>query len=103
MQLIGGNGYSNGNIYVLNSEGYFGPLCDDDYSSVDAGVVCAQLGFRRDKVTRYGGSHFGDVPDKFAMDGIRCNGTEARIQDCYYLTLDNCRGIEGAGVECFEL
>ena len=36
----------------------------------------------------------------FAMDNVRCNGTEARLEDCYHLDSDDCGELEGAGVVC---
>ena len=88
---------------VLNDEGYFGPICDDDWDSRDAGVVCAQLGFSREDPIVYSESHFGNVYSNFAMDRTRCEGTEATIQDCDYITSDDCGYSEGAGVYCNDL
>ena len=34
------------------------------------------------------------------MDNVRCNGTEARLEDCYHLDSDDCDDLEGAGVVC---
>ena len=38
--LVGGNGYSSGNVFVDNRNGYFGPVCDDGWSNTSATVVC---------------------------------------------------------------
>jgi len=103
VQLVGGDGYSSGNVIVQNSDGYFGPVCDDTWSSLIAGVVCAQLGFSRDNVTVYTQSYFGRVSPNFAMDTLTCDGTEASIQECTYDTNDNCDFNEGAGVQCYQL
>ena len=103
VQLIGGDGYKSGNVFVQNSLGYFGPVCDDNWGFEDARVVCGQLGFSRDNVTVWHYSEFGSVPNDFAMDQIYCDGTEAKIQDCVYSTSEDCRPGEGAGVVCFEL
>ena len=43
---------------------------------------------------------FGDVPDDFRMDDVKCIGSENRIEDCSYESTDNCGKTEGAGVEC---
>ena len=40
IELRGGDGYSYGNVYAVNSNGYFGPVCDDDWGVEEADVVC---------------------------------------------------------------
>ena len=38
--LVGGNGYSSGNVFVDNRNQYFGPVCDDGWTNTSAIVVC---------------------------------------------------------------
>ena len=57
-----------------------------------------QLGFSAGSATSF--SHFGRVPDSFALDNVQCVGTERTLQDCPHLTRDDCSGYEGAGVVC---
>ena len=80
---------------MINGE----PVCDVGWDMADGEVVCRQL--------RYPGivsvtsqSHFGSVNSTFAMDDVRCNGTERYIQECQYNPNDNCGSGEGAGVIC---
>ena len=40
LELIGGNGNSSGNVFVVNRNGYFGPVCDNAWSNTLANVVC---------------------------------------------------------------
>ena len=40
IELRGGNGYSYGNVYATNENGYFGPVCDNGWGTNEAGVVC---------------------------------------------------------------
>ena len=98
MELRDGNGYSSGNVFALNSNGYLGPVCDDDWSDVAATVVCKQLGFSSG-FARWESS-FGSVPTDFAMDNVQCTGEAETIQQCVYNLDDNCNINEGAGVEC---
>ena len=99
MELKGGNS-SCGNVFVVNRDGYFGPVCDDDWGELEARIVCRQLGFSTGN--RVGHSHFGPVPSKFAMDSIDCSDSAPplHIQDCAYDTLDDCSAAEGGGVYC---
>ena len=38
--LVGGNGFSSGNVFVDNHNGHFGPVCDNGWSNTSATVVC---------------------------------------------------------------
>merc|ERR1719348_2978139 len=96
--LVGGNS-SSGNVFALNSNGYFGPVCDDGWNYEEGFVVCNQLGFNGGTATR--GSTFGDVPTDFAMDNVACQGSEETIQECDYNMIDDCNIGEGAGVYCY--
>jgi len=98
VELRYGDGYSSGNVFAVNSNGILGPVCDDNWDSNDARVVCRQLGFNYG--TSKSGSYFGDVPSDFAMDEVGCVGNEATLQDCSYRTSDDCGRSEGAGVIC---
>ena len=40
VELRGGDGQSTGNVFVTNREGYFGPVCDDNWDDDDATTVC---------------------------------------------------------------
>ena len=58
-----------------------------------------QLGF--DYGSSQGNSHWGEVPDDFSMDELRCDGSEQYLQECPYDSQDNCSPGEGAGVWCY--
>ena len=38
--LIGGQGFSSGNVYATNRNGFYGPVCDDGWTDADATTVC---------------------------------------------------------------
>ena len=40
VELIGGDNDRSGNVFALNREGYFGPVCDDTWGPVEANTVC---------------------------------------------------------------
>merc|ERR1712226_1063993 len=98
VELQGGDGRSYGNVFATNRNGIFGPVCDDSWSYKEADVVCHQLGY--DGGTPYTNSHWGDVPNLFAMDDVGCSGDEQYLQDCSYTTDEDCGSGEGAGVHC---
>ena len=99
VELRGGDNSSSGNVFAVNSNGFFGPVCGDSWGFYDADVVCRQLGFSNG--IPHVDSFYGNVPEIFAMDNVGCSGSEYHIQDCTYSTSDDCGPNEGAGVNCY--
>ena len=76
IRLEGGGYPHKGNI-MINGR----PVCDDGFTLINAHVACRELG--------YGGalsftkeSAYGRTSPSFAMDDVRCDGTEKRLLDC---------------------
>ena len=40
VELIGGNSNRSGDVFAINGNGYFGPVCDDGWTDTAATVVC---------------------------------------------------------------
>ena len=40
MELRGGDGYSFGNVWAVNRNGDFGPVCDNFFGVNEADVIC---------------------------------------------------------------
>ena len=101
VELRGGQDNSSGNVFAVNSNLFFGPICDDFWNEVTATVVCRQLGFSTG-VARVD-SYYGEVLEEFAMNRVMCAGDEDTIQECSHENGPaTCFGYnEGAaGVEC---
>ena len=98
IELHGGDGFSYGNVFATNLNGYFGPVCDDGWGDIEATIVCQQLGFWSGEART--SSTWGSVPNMFSMDQVQCTGNERTLQDCYYEPRDDCDSNEGAGVLC---
>ena len=93
--LKGGSTSSEGNLWVRNQ-----PVCDDDWGTEDARVVCRQLGFpgylNYTRENKFGPIH----TSTFIMDNVRCSGSEETILACRHSSRDDCGRDEGAGVIC---
>ena len=100
--------------------GVWGTVCDNDWSTVDANVVCSQLGYYpsgtvfNDNIAsltftlyiigakaRYG-AFFGKGSGAIFLSNLRCFGSEQRLLECNRNTYSVrwCRHYEDAGVEC---
>ena len=100
VRLVGGSSYNEGRVEV-NYNGEWGTVCDDGWSSIDAGVVCRQLGFGSSGRS-YFGAYFGSGP--IWLDNIACIGTESTLASCSHLGLGitrYCNHWEDVGVRCF--
>jgi len=98
VELQNGDGYSYGDVYAVNSDGYFGPIYYSNWGENDANVVCRQLGYT------YGTprSHFGTVVTPYSMTNVECIGTEDSVQDCTYSSTSTSSGSYGSGVTCHD-
>ena len=96
--LRGGSAPHEGNVLV-GPEGSEKPVCDDNWTLINADVACKQLGWAG-AVTMTKESRFGVTSPNFAMDQVRCDGTEERLVDCRHTKQDDCGAGEAAGAIC---
>ena len=101
LRVLDGDGMhaAEGRLEVF-LEGRWGVVCDDEFGEEEAQVACGQLGMSGGTVRRY-----PDVPRAAAgtpilMDNVRCIGTESRLVQCQYHTVENCFLREAVGVTC---
>ena len=77
-------------------------VSDDHWDDKDAQVVCRMLGLNHHGAKATSSSHFGRVQVNFAMDDLKCSGTERGLNDCPHNPRHNCGTHEGAGVRCHD-
>ena len=102
VRLVGGRSYNEGRVEV-NYNGEWGTVCDDGWGSIDAGVVCRQLGFGS-YGRSYNGAFFGRGSGPIWLDNIACIGNESTIASCGHLGFNitrYCSHYEDAGVRCY--
>ena len=106
---LGGFGGSETKGYVegLGTNGQWGGICDDDFDTNDAKVICRMLGFNF-TITALANSTaddlYGTAPsgNNFVLDDLGCNGKEESIFDCPHNGewIENCQAANIAGVHC---
>ena len=99
VRLVNG-GASVGRVEVYYN-GQWGTVCDDDWDTNDANVVCRQLGFSR-ATGAPRGAKYGEGSGTIWMDNVSCQGGEASLLLCAHNGWGNedCGHGEDASVEC---
>jgi len=98
---MGGTSYNEGRVEV-NYNGQWGTVCDDGWSSTNAGVVCRQLGFGSSG-TALGSAYFGQGSGPILLDSVTCSGSESTLASCGHFGVGvtrSCSHSEDAGVRC---
>ncbi|NXJ77567.1 MARCO protein, partial [Trogon melanurus] len=95
VRIAGGGRRGRVEIY---HEGTWGTICDDDWDTKDATVVCRMLGYNRaiSAFTAIAGT------GQIWLDNVNCSGNEYSIIQCSKPDwgVHNCSHGEDAGVEC---
>ncbi|XP_019637391.1 PREDICTED: deleted in malignant brain tumors 1 protein-like [Branchiostoma belcheri] len=101
IRLVGGTGPHEGLVEVrLSGSSDWGTVCDDNFDTDEAYVVCRTLGYSGAVRTT---TEFGQGSGNIYMDDLRCSGTENSLFDCRYSGwgVHNCRHSEDIGVVCY--
>jgi hypothetical protein len=82
-------------------KGQWGTICDDNWDTNDAAVVCRQLGYLN-ALEALQGSSVPDGSGKIWLDEVQCKGTEQNLSSCTHTNWGNndCSHGEDAGVQC---
>ena len=123
MRLVGGDSQYEGNVQTCVN-GEWGSVCHNNWHSLEAFVVCKQLGYSLIGIMQkylsivdqtvipskiiLGAkptccSRFRNVPrPPFVKDRLRCTGKEDMLADCSHdnSQISRCNGATIAGVQC---
>ncbi|KAL7383918.1 hypothetical protein ABVT39_020605 [Epinephelus coioides] len=100
VRLVGADSHWEGRVEIYH-QGQWGTVCDDNWTEINAQVVCRQLGFR---------GHAEVAPDGvyeegrglILLDEVQCRGTEASLLACSHSEWGqhDCSHSEDVGVRC---
>ncbi|XP_068583968.1 neurotrypsin isoform X1 [Cebidichthys violaceus] len=100
VRLTGADSHWEGRVEIYH-QGEWGTVCDDNWTELNAQVVCRQLGFRgRAKVAPDG--VYEEGRGLILLDEVQCRGTEATLLACSHSELGqhDCSHSEDVGVLC---
>uniref|UniRef100_A0A3P9AMT0 Lysyl oxidase homolog n=1 Tax=Esox lucius TaxID=8010 RepID=A0A3P9AMT0_ESOLU len=89
LRLSGGRNPSEGRVEVLvekNGSLVWGTVCSESWGTIEAGVVCRQLGlgFASNAFQETWYWHGDGSADDVVMSGVRCSGTELTLNQCLH-------------------
>ena len=102
IRLAEGSYFYQGRVEI-SYNGDWGTVCDDGWDSIDADIVCRQLGFGSSG-SSYSGAYFGQGSGPILLDNVTCTGSESTLANCGHLGVGitrSCSHSEDAGVHCY--
>ena len=101
VRLVGGSTAQEGRVEFCN-DNTWGTVCDDDWGTADASVVCRQLGFLVTEAVSFSMAAFGQGTGPILLDDVNCIGNESSLANCSHsgIGIQSCGHHEDAGVMC---
>ncbi|XP_052259361.1 deleted in malignant brain tumors 1 protein-like isoform X2 [Dreissena polymorpha] len=103
IRLVNGSRNSQGRLEVFY-DNRWGTVCDDEFNSLAATVVCRMLGFTGNQFVPavLGTAIYGQGTGPIWLDDVTCNGTESSLINCRInnWSKHNCDHSEDVGVDC---
>ncbi|XP_056016605.1 deleted in malignant brain tumors 1 protein-like isoform X1 [Ostrea edulis] len=99
VRLVNGASWMEGRVEIYKN-GQWGTICNDNWNTEDASVVCKMMGFPYGKPKVFG--HYGIYMRPMVMENVLCHGSELSIRDCPHSTPSSCPSSQTAGVICIN-
>ena len=99
VRLVNGASAKEGRVEIFHA-GEWGSVCDDNWTTSNAQVVCRQLGFSEGSPLE--DTEYGESTGQIWLDEVNCHGYENNLSDCNSNAygVNDCWNFEDAGVIC---
>jgi deleted-in-malignant-brain-tumors protein 1 len=81
IRLVDGTTSKEGRVEIYHN-GDWGTVCSQDFDSLDAQVVCQQLGYQTSNAVPYSSDRYGEGNGKIWLAEVTCHGNEVLLADC---------------------
>ena len=105
IRLVDGSNIYEGRVEVCVNNRW-GTVCDDQWDTADAEVVCRQLEYNlTSDVVAYTNAYFGRGAVHIWLDDVECTGSETHLVNCTNrgIGTHDCGHDADAGVQCLSL
>ncbi|XP_045179635.2 deleted in malignant brain tumors 1 protein-like [Mercenaria mercenaria] len=99
-RLVGGNRTSRGRV-ELKVMGTWGTICDHGFGIEEANTVCNMIGYAP-AFEVYSGAYYGEGKGPIFVDDLICSPSASHINNCTYITYDNCKHPDDVSVICTD-
>ncbi|WAR24046.1 DMBT1-like protein, partial [Mya arenaria] len=100
IRLVNGSAPGTGRV-ELKSMNTWGTICGDGFDINAANAICQMTGYPPAK-TFYKSAHFGPGFGPIFIDDLACNANATHINNCSYITEDNCNHNNDISVVCTD-
>ncbi|XP_060587607.1 deleted in malignant brain tumors 1 protein-like isoform X3 [Ruditapes philippinarum] len=101
VRLVNGFNQYEGRLEVWHEESW-GTVCDDEFGTLSASVVCKMLEYQHTNPLVFGSAKFGAGILPMHLDDVKCTGTEISLSQCPHREWgsNNCGHGEDVGISC---
>ncbi|XP_053387316.1 uncharacterized protein LOC128551050 [Mercenaria mercenaria] len=100
IRMADGPSSTNGRV-ELKSLDTWGTVCDDYFGMQEANAICSMLEYPP-AVSYFVGAHYGPGTGPIFVDDLSCGGDALHINNCTYITYDNCDHDDDVSVVCTD-
>ncbi|OAF68844.1 CD5 antigen-like protein [Intoshia linei] len=102
IRLTGGLSEREGRVEIF-IDGVWGTICDDDWGTKEAAVVCRMLGYEGlTRILKDSNTLYGLAAGQIWLDNVNCDGNEFSLSHCLHqgYGVTNCSHDEDVSVVC---
>ncbi|XP_060570318.1 deleted in malignant brain tumors 1 protein-like, partial [Ruditapes philippinarum] len=101
VRLVNGSNEYEGRLEVWH-DGSWGTVCDDEFDTLSASVVCKMLGYPQANPMVFRSAFFGAGTTPIHLENVKCTGTETSLSQCSYNDLgeNTCSHSDNVGISC---